>query len=334
MRNSKILGAGMFLPERFVPNSELEAMSELETTDEWIKQRSGIEGRYYAGPDDTGASMGEAAARQAIESAGLTPDDIDFILFATLSPDYFFPGNACLLQERLFGDRTVGSMDVRTQCTGFLYALTTADAMIKAGLYEHIIVVGAEVHTSFLEYSKEGRNVTVLFGDGAGAVVVGPAPEGHEGIIASALHAEGKYAKALWIESPSAVKRPGITEQDLKDGLQYPRMNGRLVFKNAIPRMVEVTHEVLNKAGLTIDDVDVVIPHQANLRINQAVVDNLGFPLEKVVNTIAWTGNTSSASIPIVINEALKQGKLKEGKLMLLVAFGAGFTWGATLVRW
>jgi len=334
MRQTRILGVGMHLPERKVANVELEAMKELETTDEWIRQRTGIESRHYAAANESGVDLAEPAAREAIAAAGLIPDDIDFIIFATLSPDFFFPGNGCFLQDRLFGDRAVGAMDLRNQCSGFIYGLTVADGLIKSGQYEHILLVGSEIHSTALDFTKRGRDVTVLFGDAAGAVVVGPAPEGHPGILASALHSEGKYAKDLWIEYPASCRTPRLNAEILEQGLQYPKMNGRSVFKHAVTRMVEVSQEVLGRAGKTVEDIDVVLFHQANLRINQMVAGLLGLPEDKVVNTIMWTGNTTAATLPICMCEALKQGKLKENDLVLLAAFGSGFTWAGSLLHW
>ncbi|MBW2140125.1 MAG: ketoacyl-ACP synthase III [Deltaproteobacteria bacterium] len=334
MRQAKILGVGMQLPERIVTNLELESMPELDTTDDWIQQRTGIEARHYTAPGESGVDLALPAAQEAIEKAGLTPDDIDFIIYATLSPDYFFPGNGCFLQDRLFGDRPVGALDVRTQCSGFIYSLTTADCMIKSGLYDHILIVGAEIHSTGLDFTRRGRDVTVIFGDGAGAVVAGPAPGDQSGILTSALYSEGKYARELWTEYPASCATSRLSHDILDQGLHYPKMNGRMVFKHAITRMSEVTHEVLNKTGHTVDDIDVVLPHQANLRINQMVAAQLGIPEKKFVNTISWTGNTTAATIPICMYDALKNGRLKENDLVLLVAFGSGFTWAASLIRW
>jgi len=334
MRQARILGAGMYLPERVVTNADLEAIKELDTSDEWIQQRSGIKARRYVSDGESGVDLAVHACKQAVEKAGLTMDDIDFIIYATLSPDYTFPGNGCFLQERLFGDRTIGALDVRNQCSGFIYGLVAADSFIKTGLYNHVLLVGTEVHSTGLDFTRNGRDVTVLFGDGAGAVVVGPAPEGHPGIMASALHSEGKHARELWLEAPASAQNPRISHEVLDQGRQYPKMNGRVVFKHAVTRMVEVSHEVLAKAKRTTADVALFLPHQANLRINQMVASHLGIPEEKMVNTIDWTGNTTAATIPICMCEAVKQGRLKANDLVLLTAFGSGFTWAATLLVW
>jgi len=324
----------MYLPEREITNQDLEAMEELQTSDEWIRQRTGILTRRFVSEGQSGTDLAVEASKEAIENAGLSSDHIDFIIYATLSPDYFFPGNGCFLQERIFGDRTIGALDVRTQCSGFIYSLSLADSLIKTGQYERILIVGAEVHSTALDFSFTGRDVTVLFGDGAGAVVVGPAPEGHPGILAHALHSEGKYAKELWTEYPASAHNPRVSHAVLDQGRHYPQMNGRMVFKHAVTRMVEVSHEVLARAGKSIEEVDVLLPHQANIRINQMVASQLGIPEEKMVNTIAWTGNTTAATIPICMYEALRQDKLQENDLVLLTAFGAGFTWAASLLHW
>jgi 3-oxoacyl-[acyl-carrier-protein] synthase-3 len=334
MRRTRILGVGMYLPEREITNQDLEAMEALQTSDEWIRQRTGILTRRFVSEGQSGTDLAVEASNEAIKNANLSPDDIDFLIYATLSPDYFFPGNGCFVQDRIFGDRTIGALDVRTQCSGFIYSLSVADSLIKTGQYEHILIVGAEVQSTALDFTFAGRDVTVLFGDGAGAVVVGPAHEGHAGILAHALHAEGKYAKELWTEYPASAHNPRVSHEALEQGRQYPQMNGRMVFKHAVTRMVEVSREVLAKAGKTIDEVDLLLPHQANIRINQMVASQLGIPEDLMVNTISWTGNTTAATIPICMYESLRQKKLKDNDLVLLTAFGAGFTWAASLLHW
>jgi len=324
----------MYLPERIVTNHDLEAMKELETSDEWIRQRTGIEERRYVTEGQTGADMAYEASKQAIADAGLTLDDIDFIILGTLSPDVNFPGTGVYLQDKLFGDRTVGALDIRNQCSSFVYGLTVADSLVRTGQFNHILCVGVEIHSTALDFTKRGRDVTVLFGDAAGVIVVGPAPEGHQGLLAATLHSEGKYAQELWMEAPASMLHPRITPEMVAEGRHYPKMNGRMVFKHAVSRMVEACNEVLSRSGKTADDVDLVLLHQANLRINAMAANMLKIPEEKVVNTIMWTGNTTAASIPICMCEAIKQGKLKENDLVLSAAFGAGFTWGAALFQW
>ncbi|MCG6980821.1 MAG: ketoacyl-ACP synthase III [Deltaproteobacteria bacterium] len=334
MRRTRILGVGMYLPEREITNQDLEAMEALQTSDEWIRQRTGILTRRFVSEGQSGTDLAVEASNEAIKNANLSPDDIDFLIYATLSPDYFFPGNGCFVQDRLFGDRTIGALDVRTQCSGFIYSLSMADSLIKTGQYKHILIVGAEVQSTALDFTFAGRDVTVLFGDGAGAIVVGPAPEGHAGILAHALHSEGKYAKELWTEYPASAHNPRVSHEALDQGRQYPQMNGRMVFKHAVTRMVEVSREVLAKAGKSVQEVDLLLPHQANIRINQMVASQLGIPEDLMVNTISWTGNTTAATIPICMYEALRQEKLKDNDLVLLTAFGAGFTWAASLLHW
>ncbi len=334
MRKSIITGVGRYLPERVVTNFDLEKM--MDTSDQWIRERTGIVERRFADVEngETTSYMGAQAAKKALEMAGLKTSDIDFIIFATLSPDYFFPGSGCPLQEHLelFG---IGAMDIRNQCTGFIYALATADQFIKAGMYKNILVVGAEVHSSGLNLSTEGRDVAVLFGDGAGAVVVS-AYEGNDGrgILTNHLHADGRFARELWVESPGSRYRPHLTDEIIQAGKIYPYMNGRYVFKHAVTRFPEVIMEALQAAQVKIEDVDLVIPHQANQRITEAVQMRLGLPKEKVFSNIHKYGNTTAASIPIALSEALEQGLVKPGNLICLAAFGSGFTWASSLIRW
>lgn len=334
MRKSIIRGVGRYLPEKVVTNFDLEKM--MDTSDQWIRERTGIVERRFADVEngETTSYMGAQAAKKALEMASLKPSDIDFIIFATLSPDYFFPGSGCFLQEHLelFG---IGAMDIRNQCTGFIYALTTADQFIKAGMYNNILVVGAEVHSSGLNMTTEGRDVAVLFGDGAGAVIVSAHEDNDgRGILTNHLHADGRFARELWVESPGSRYRPYVSEEILKAGKVYPKMNGRYVFKHAVTRFPEVILEALEAAGEKIENVDLVIPHQANQRITEAVQMRLGLPKEKVFSNIHKYGNTTAASIPIAMSEALEQGLIKEGNLICLASFGSGFTWASSLIRW
>jgi len=331
MIRSRILGTGRYLPERVVTNEELTKY--MDTSDEWIQQRTGIKERRFAREDENTSDLGVKAARIAIERAGLKPEDIDFVIFATLSPDHYFPGCGVLVQEKL-GLRTVGALDVRTQCTGFIYSLTVADQFIKTGMYKYILVIGAEVHSCGLDLTTRGRDVAVIFGDGAGAVVVGPSEDGERGILTANLHSEGKFAKELWIEACGSAFRPFITKELIEQNRHWPRMNGRLVFKNAIPRFIETITEAVNAVNMKVSDIDLLIPHQANLRINEMVAAQLELPPEKVFNNIQRYGNTTAGSIPIALDEALEQGKIKEGSIVCLSAFGSGFTWGSVLMRW
>ncbi len=330
MRGARILGTGRALPPRVVTNADLAKV--MDTTDEWIVQRTGIRERRFVEPGTGSAELGVQAARAAIAAAGLTPRDVDLIVFATLSPDYFFPGNGVFVQEKL-GMDTIGALDVRDQCTGFIYGLSVAEAYVKGGFRERVLVIGAEVQSTGINLTTEGRDVAVLFGDGAGAVVVGPCEPGR-GILSSHLHAEGKYAKDLMAEAPSSIEHPRISREMLDAGRQWPRMNGRYVYTHAVRRFPEAIGEALAANGLSVADLSLLIPHQANLRITQAVGGALKLPEEKVFSNIERYGNTTAASIPIALDECLEQGRIREGDLVCLAAFGSGFTWGATLVRW
>lgn len=331
MSKSRILGTGSYLPDRVVKNSDLEKL--MDTSDEWIQQRTGIRERRFVDEGVGTSDLGYRASMRAIQQAGLTAQDIDFIIFATLSPDYNFPGSGCLLQEKL-GVGTIGALDVRNQCSGFIYGLSIADQFIKTGMHRHVLVVGAEVHSTGLELNTRGRDVAVIFGDGGGAVIVGNATEGDSRILSTHMHSEGKYAKRLWLEAPASIHHPRITEEMLREGKHYPHMDGRYVFKHALERFQEVIHEALSANNLAIEDIDCLILHQANLRIAEAVGQSLRIPLDKMFNNIQKYGNTTAASIPIALDEAVKEGKVKSGDLVILAAFGSGFTWGAAAIRW
>lgn len=336
MINSIITGVGHYVPERVVSNHDLAKV--MDTNDEWIQERTGIVERRHIEPGSkiSSTDLGVKAAENALKDAGLTAQDIDFILFATLSPDYYFPGNGVLVQKAL-GCNTIGAMDIRNQCSGFVYALSTADAFIKAGKYKNILVIGAEVHSFGLDMSDDGRGVSVIFGDGAGAVIVSATTE-DRGIISTNLHSEGEFAEELAVTFPGT--KTGWADELLKDnhGLTkkeiYPYMNGNYVFKHAVTRFPESIVEALTDAQLKPEDVDLFIPHQANLRISQFVQRQLGFPDEKVYNNIQRYGNTTAASIPIALSEAKAEGKVKAGDIILMTAFGAGFTWGSVLIKW
>ena len=331
MKRSVIVGVGRYLPKRVVTNFDLEKM--MDTSDAWIRERTGIVERRFAEGEETTSYMGAEASKQALNMAGMKAEDIDFIIFATLSPDYFFPGSGCLMQNHL-GIPGIGALDVRTQCTGFVYGLAVADQFIKTGMYKNILVVGSEVQSSGLNLSTQGRDVAVLFGDGAGAVVVTAANDNNKGVLTSILHADGKYHKELWGKNPGSSSRPFVSYKMIEDGSIYPHMNGKSVFKNAITRFPAVIREALESTGYTTKDVDLVIPHQANERITEAVQIRLELPREKVYRNIHKYGNTTAASIPIALSEALEEGLIKDGSLVCLAAFGGGFTWAASLVRW
>lgn len=330
MRGSRILGMGHHVPERVITNEDLKQW--MDTSDEWIVQRTGIRERRWVVGDVGATDLAEVAARNALEEAGLKASDIDLIIFATLSPDLCFPGSSCLLQERLEIPGTA-TLDIRNQCTGFVYGLSIADQFIRSGMMKHVLVVGAEIHSTGLDMSTRGRDVTVLFGDGAGAAVLGPSEDEHR-ILTSRLHADGRYHGILMTEAPASRTNPRITREMLDEGRHYPRMDGQAVFKQAVQRLPEVIGEVLTEHGYTPADIDMLIPHQANLRINEMVARLMKLAPEKVYNNIQRYGNTTAASIPIALHEAIGEGRVRSGDLVVLAAFGAGLTWGANLIRW
>lgn len=325
---AKIAGTGMYVPPRIVTNADLEKV--METTDEWIRQRSGIETRYHV--DGIGTSdLAYEASLRALEAAKCRPEDIDLILVATLSPDHMFPGTSALLQARL-GLETTPSMDIRCQCSGFIYSLNVAKLFIESGQYKRVLVVGAEAHSPVLDMSTRGRDVAVLFGDGSGAVVL-EASQGDQSRVGTVvLHSQGQFADRLWIEKPGTRKGSWLTQEDLSEGKHYPFMEGRYVFKHAVERLQQVTNEVLEKEGLTVADIDHFLFHQANIRINEKVAEVLHIPANKVHNNIQKYGNCSAASIPMLLDETVRSGKIKRGEKLLLAAFGAGFTWAASVV--
>jgi 3-oxoacyl-[acyl-carrier-protein] synthase-3 len=329
---SHILGAGFEVPRTVVTNDDLSTI--LDTDDAWIQQRSGIRERHYVDDDQGSAPLAERAARAAIAKAGLQVEDIDLILCGTLSPDIDFPGNSALVQERL-GLLGRPALDVRNQCSGFLYMLAIADQYVRTGGARHVLVIGSEVHSSGLEYADRSRHVTVLFGDGAGAVVVGPSPSPERGLLTVNLHSEGAFAEKLCLLGPGSLHKPRVPgDWTPADIYGWPQMDGRFVFKHAVTRMTECIEEALAAVGRTKDDIAMVIPHQANLRINQLVAMGLGFGDDRMANNIDRYGNTTAATIPILLTETWEAGRLKEGDLVCFAAFGAGFTWAAALYRW
>ena len=334
MFNSKITGLGFYVPDNIVTNDDLSKI--MDTNDEWIQERTGIKQRHWIkeGTDETSATMGAKAAEKAIERSGLTKDDIDFIIFATLSPDYYFPGCGVQIQEML-DMNTVGALDVRNQCSGFVYALSTADQFIKTGMYKNILVIGSEYHSNGLDKTTRGRGVSVIFGDGAGACVLSRTEDNQKGILSSHLHSQGKYADKLIVESPS-IKHwvPEILASEEEDISYFPYMDGTFVFKNAVVRFSEVIMEALTANNMGPTDIDLFIPHQANLRISQFIQQKFKLKDEQVYNNIMNYGNTTAASIVIALSEAWEKGMVKENDIVLLAAFGSGFTWGSVLIRW
>lgn len=333
MQIAVIKGTGRYLPQRCVTNQDMTRW--METTDEWIQQRTGIEQRYWV-PEEGGvgvSDLGLEASKIAMARAGWKPEDLDMIIFATLSPDLFFPGSGCLLAHKL-GLTTTPALDIRQQCTGFLYGMATADSFIRSGLARRILLVGAEVHSTGLDISTHGRDVAVIFGDGAAAVCLEPMEtDAKAGVLASCLHADGSLAESLMAYAPASRDNPRISEQMLREGKQYPVMDGRNIFKYAVRRLPEVTAEVLKKAGLPLSAVDLFIPHQANLRINQAFAKAMELPDEKVYHNIQRYGNTTAASIPLAFDEAIEKGVIGAGSTVMFLGLGAGVTWGAVLYR-
>jgi len=333
MKRTVIRGSGRYLPPRLVTNDDLSQW--MDTSDEWIRQRTGIEQRYWT-PAEGGvgsSDLGLEASKIAIQRAGWKPEDIDMIIFATLSPDFFFPGSGSLLQHKL-GLDSIPALDIRQQCTGFLYGMTTADAYIRSGLANRILLVGAEVHSCGLDISTNGRDVAVIFGDGAGVVCLeGVETDEPVGILASALHADGAFAESLMVEAEGSRMKPRITRELIEEGRHFPTMDGKTIFKLAVQKLPEAVNEVLQKAGLALDDIDLFIPHQANLRINQFFAHSLKLPEEKVFNNIQRYGNTTAASIPIAFDEALEMNIIGDGSTVLFLGLGSGLTWGAVIVR-
>lgn len=328
---SRLLGIGMSVPPRVVTNFELA--TKMETSNEWIIERTGIEQRRWVAAGETGTTLATAASKEAIERSGLQPKDIDLIICATLSPDFNFPGNGVFLQRAL-GLKDIPCLDIRQQCTGFIYALSIADAYIRTGNFKHILVIGTEVHSTGLDISTQGRDVTVLFGDGAGAAVVGRATDDAHMILSTHIHADGSEAEILWTEYPASARNPRISAGAMAERKHYPVMNGKRVFKHAVTKMPAVIMEGMITNQLKLADIDMMIPHQANLRINQMVGQMIGLAPEKMHNNIQKYGNTTAASIPICMHEAIELGKIKPGNLVCLVAFGAGLTWGSAFLRY
>lgn len=333
MPKTLFLGTGFYVPDRVVTNEDL--VKWMDTSDEWIRDRTGIRERRWIpeGGGMTGARMARLASEMALESAGKEAREIDAIVLATLSPDHAFPGTSAFLQAEL-GLPGIPALDVRTQCTGFLYGLSIVDAWIRTGQYRTVLLVGVEIQSTGLDLSTRGRDMAVLFGDGAGAAVLGAYDGEGRGILSTHLHADGRHARDLWCDAASSSRHPRISGDDLEEGRIWPRMVGREVFRNAVTRMPEATVESLEANGLKIEDVDLLIAHQANARISEGVRRKLGIPPERMYNTIERYGNTTAASIPIALAEAVRGGRLEEGDLLSLVAFGSGFTWGSALVRW
>lgn len=335
MYTSRIKGLGFYVPDNVVTNDDLSKL--MDTSDEWIQERTGIKERRHAlKGSDTTTSMGVKASLKAIEAAKINKEEIDFIVFATLSPDFYFPGCGVLVQKEL-GLPNVGALDIRNQCSGFLYALSVADQYIKTGMYKNILVIGAETQSPALDMTTRGRNMAVLFGDGAGAAIVSRSDNPERGILSTHLHSQGEHAEQLAMIAPGVGTKwvtELLAENDPDDVSYYPNMNGQFVFKNAVVRFAEVIEEGLKTNGLSNKDINMLIPHQANLRISQFVQHQFKLTDEQIFNNIMKYGNTTAASVPIALTEAVQQGKIKDGDLVVLAAFGSGFTWASAIIRW
>lgn len=331
MARTCILGTGLAVPDRVMTNQDLSRL--MDTSDEWIRTRTGIEQRHWVREGETGAELSLRAAERALEMAGLAPGDLDAIVYATSSPDHFAPGNGVFLQ-RLLGVGTIPAIDVRTQCSGFIYALSVADAWIRCGMYRHILVVGAEVQSTGMDVTTRGRNTAVIFADGAGAVVVGPTDEPGRGILGFDLHSDGTYTEKLWVDSPGCMYHPRVSPEHLAEGRHFLQMDGKEVFRHAVERMPQSVCAVLAQLGLTPSAITLLVPHQANLRISEMVQRTLGLRDDQVYNNIQRYGNTTAATIPIALDECVRGGRIAAGDLVVLTAFGSGFMWGSTAIRW
>ena len=331
MQRSHILGTGFAVPDRVVSNDDLAAW--MDTSDEWIRARTGIEQRRWVDEGQTSTELSLQATERALEAAEVAAGDLDAIVFATSTPDHFCPGGGVLLQHAM-GIGTVPAIDIRTQCSGFVYSLAVADAWIQTGLFRHILVVGVEIQSTGMDVSTAGRDTAVIFADGAGAVVIGPSPDADRGFLAFDLHGEGEHAKKLWVDSPGSQYHPRIGKDHVDQGRHLLQMEGREVFRHAVTRMPESTNAVLEKASLSLKDLDLLIPHQANLRISEAIQKRLKLRDDQVYNNIMRYGNTTAATIPIALDECVRGGRMKPGMIVVLTAFGSGFLWGSTAIRW
>lgn len=331
IRRARIAGTGMCVPDRVVTNHDLAKI--IDTSDEWIQQRSGIVERRHVDEGQTPSDLAVNAARKAMQAANVDVKDIDLLLVSTLSPEHYFPGTCSFVQRKL-GMGTTPSLDLRAQCSGFLYGLSVANAMISSGQYKRILLIGVEVHSRALDFTDRGRDVAVLFGDGAGAVVLEASNSSEHGIVNVILHSEGEHAEKLWVEYPTSARSPYITPSLVEEGGASPKMDGKFVFKNAVVRLPQVVLETLAPLYLNPEDVDMFLFHQANLRINEFVAQGFGLSPEKTPFNINKYGNCSSASIPMLLDEMVRTNRIKSGDLVCLAAFGSGFTWGGALIRW
>jgi len=331
MPNPYISGTGFYLPPRIVTNDELSTY--MDTSDEWIQERTGIKERHYVEKGEGPSDIAIPATKQALNAAGLKVSDIDFIIFATSTPDFYAPGSGCLLQEKM-GFNEIGALDIRVQCSGFIYGLSIAEQYIRTGTFKNILLIGAEVQSTAMDLTNAGRDTAIIFGDGAGAAIISATDE-DRGVLSTHMHSEGKYLKELWLESPASnAGYPRINREALDEGKQFLKMNGKEVFRHAVTRFPEVINEALEANNLTSEDIDLLIPHQANLRITQMVQKRLSLRNEQVFSNIHKYGNTTAATIPIALAEAFNEGKIKDGDLLVLASFGSGFTWASAIMKW
>ena len=331
MPRAAFAALGTYVPERVVTNKDLEGL--METSDEWIRQRTGIQERHWVSPGQGGTDLALEATKRALDAAGWQAGDLDAIVYATLSSDHMFPGDGCFLNARL-GIPGVPALDIRNQCTGFIYGLSIASAWIETGRYRRVLLVGSEVHSTGLDVSTRGRDVAVIFGDGAGAALLEATDDPARGVLTTRLHADGRFATDLWTDAPGSIHQPRVNVAQIESGAVYPHMEGQKVFKHAITKMPDAVRAALAETGLTTRDIKVLIPHQANLRISEMVQRSLELRDDQVFNNIQKYGNTTAASIPLCLAEAVKERGVQRGDLVALAAFGAGFTWGSALVRW
>ena len=327
---SYISGVGHYLPERIISN--LEMSTWMDTSDEWIKERTGIEERRFAKDGEGPSDLAIPAVNMALDDAKINKEDIDLIIFGTISSDFYIPGSGCLLQDKM-SFPTIGALDIRAACSGFIYGLSVADQYIKAGTCKHVLLVCAEVQSTMMDISDRGRNTSVIFGDGAGAVVVS-ATSNDNGILSTHLHSDGKYYKELWLKEPSSTSSNRLSQDSFDKGEQYLSMNGREVFKHAVTKFPQAINEALEHNNLCSDEIDLLIPHQANIRISQMVQKKLNLPDNKIYNNIQKYGNTTAASIPIALSEAKQANRINSNDIIILAAFGSGFTWGSAAIRW
>jgi 3-oxoacyl-[acyl-carrier-protein] synthase-3 len=332
MIRSAIVGTGRSLPDRVVTNDDLA--ERMDTSDEWIRTRTGIQERRWITPGERGVVFGRSAALEALAMAGLAPADLDAIVYATSTPDQFLPGNGVYLQRELCIAASIPAIDIRMQCAGFVYALSVADAYIRTGSFRRVLVVGQEVQSTRLDVSTAGRYTSVIFADGAGAVVLEAAEEDGRGILAFDLHGEGQNAEKLWVEGPGSLSPPAEWPAELAEGRFWLRMDGREVFRHAVARMPESVRAAIERAGRSVAEIDLLIAHQANLRISEAVQKELGLRDDQTYNNIQRYGNTTAATIPIALDECVRAGRLARGDLVVFTAFGSGFVWGSCVLTW